>query len=94
MAHSVRYTKSNNPDEAFEAAKGQITADYLQKWNVNADISYDKPAHKISAKGKGFDLSLTFKESETLLDVNLSLMLKPFKGKIVSTIEEKLKRHV
>ena len=94
MAYSVKYSKSANADEAFDAAKEQITPEYLQKWNVNADISYNKPGKKISAKGKGFELSLNFQETETVLDVSLSLMLKPFKNKIVSTIEEKLKRHI
>ena len=94
MAHSVRYSKVETPDQAFEAAKGQITAQYLEKWNVKADLNYDKAAKRIHAKGKGFDLSLTFKERETLIDIELSLMLRAFKNKIVTTIEEKLKRHL
>ena len=94
MDKAVAYTQSSNKDEAFENAKAQITEEYIAKFNVKADISYDKDAGTIKASGKGFDLSLQFTDSETQITAKMGMLLKPFKGKVIETIERKLTKHV
>ena len=94
MDLSVPYSVSSNPDEAYKNAQAQITPEYIAKFNVKADINYDEASKKIEASGKGFTLTLSFKDSETHADLKLSLLLKPLKGKILETIERKLSKHV
>lgn len=94
MAHKIPYTNATNPEEAFAAAKAQITSEYIEKFKVKADLSYDESGKSIQAKGKGFTLTLKFLESETELEIDLSLMLRAFKGTILETITKKLTKYV
>jgi len=94
MTHKIPYTKATNPEEAYVAAKGQITPEYIEKFKVKASIDYDESGKSIQAKGKGFTLTLNFKASETEVELELSLMLRAFKGSILDTITKKLTRHV
>ena len=93
MDLKVNYTHTSNQAEAFQAAREQITPEYIAKWNMKADISYNEP-NSIIADGKGFTLTLNFKEYAVEVSCKLSLMLKPFKGKVLDTVEGKLKKHV
>lgn len=94
MDASVPYSKSANKEEAFENAKSQITPEYIEKFKVKADIDYDKDGGVICATGKGFELRLVFTDSETQVAAKMSLLLRPFKGKIIETIERKLQKYV
>lgn len=94
MSVKVKYEKCSNAGEAYAYAKSKITDDYIAKFQVQADINYDDAGNKMSAKGKGFELRLDFKPEYVEIDLNLSLMLKPFKGTIMSRIEGELKGKV
>lgn len=94
MDKAVAYTQSSNKEEAFENAKAQITEEYIAKFNVKADITTDKEAGTIKASGKGFDLTLQFTDSETQITAKMGILLKPFKGKVIETIERKLTKYV
>ncbi len=93
MDLKVSYNQTSNKAEAYQAARNQITPEYIAKWNMKADISYNEP-DSIVAEGKGFTLSLNFTDSAVEVTCKLSLMLKPFKGKVLDTVENKLKKHV
>lgn len=91
---NVEYQKAANGEEAYNTAKEQITPEYVQKFGVKADVDFDDSGKKISATGKGFTLNLVFYDNHCKVDLDLSFMLKPFKGKVLEGIESKLKRHV
>jgi hypothetical protein len=90
----INYTKANSKDEAYDLAVAQITDEYIAKFNVKADVSCLKDDAKIEAQGKGFTLTLTFKEKSVTIDLKLSFLLKPLKGKVMGTIENKLRKTV
>jgi hypothetical protein len=94
MDLKVPYTNVTTKDEAFDIACAQITADYIAKFNVKADVQTDKAAGTIVAKGKGFKLSLNFKDDGVELSSEFGLLLKAFKGKVLATIERKLQKYV
>ena len=94
MDLSVSYNVSSNQEEAFAIAKEQITPEYVDKFNVKAEINYDESAGKMEATGKGFTLTLEFDESKCDVNLKLSLLLRPLKKKILGTIERKLQKHV
>jgi len=94
MDLKVPYSNTANKDEAFDAAMAQITEEYIAKFNVKADVKTDKAAGNITAKGKGFKLALDFKDDGVELSSEFGLLLKAFKGKVLETIERKLKKYV
>lgn len=94
MDFKVPYSNVTTKDEAFDVACAQITQEYIAKFNVKADVSTDKVSGNITAKGKGFKLSLDFKDDGVELSSEFGLLLRAFKGKVLGTIERKLKKYV
>ncbi len=90
MSVVVNYSKATTAEEAFDIASKGITAEYIAKYQVQAELEYLKDQRQIRATGKGFTLTLSFKESEALLDVDLAFLLKPLKKKITESVEKKL----
>ena len=93
MDLSIKYNKAKSMGEAFDLAKEQITPEYVAKFKVKSEISYDPEKGIMIATGKGFTLTLKFIESECEVTVKLSLLLKPLRGKILEAIERKLQKH-
>ena len=94
MDLKVPFSQASDSTDAYKRACQQITPEYIEKFKVKADISYDESAKKIEANGKGFTLTLNFTNSETQVSIKLSLMLRAFKGTVLETVERKLKKHV
>ena len=94
MDLKVPYNKVTTRQEAYQEARSVITPEYIAKWKVKADISYDDASTSIKAKGKGFSLDLEFTDHEARVSCDLSLMLRPFKKTVIETIEGKLKKHI
>ena len=90
----VPYSKLASKEEAYKEACNLITPEYIAKWKIKADISYDEPNTRLKATGKGFTLELAFTETQAEVSCDLSFMLKPFKKSVLETIENKLKRHM
>lgn len=94
MAIKVSYTNVDSKDAAYTAVKQYITPETLEKWKVKADVNYDDGNQKINAKGKGFELSINFLDTEAQAELNLSMLLRPLKGKIEEGLEKQLRRVV
>lgn len=94
MDLKVPFSKAKSKSEAFQLAKAQITPEYVAKFKVKADITYNESKSEIEAKGKGFSLLMNFTDSESQVKADLSFMLKPFKKTILEAIENKLKKYV
>mgnify|MGYP005645454031 CR=1 FL=1 len=90
----IDYIKAESKDHAYELATAQITDEYIAKFKVKAEVNYNKDAGKIEAKGKGFTLTLSFDDSAVTVELKLSFLLKPLKGKVMGTIEKKIKKTV
>ncbi len=94
MALKIEYKEITNADQAYNKIKSLITPEYIQKFQVKADIIYDDPGKKVTAKGSGFKLDLCFFEKHCELDLDLSFLLKPLKSKILEKIEGQIKRNL
>lgn len=94
MGVKISYQKATNADDAFNKAKALITPEYIEKFQVKADIKYDDAAKKVTAKGSGFTLNLVFLQDHCDLDIDLSFLLKPLKGKILEKIEGQIKKNL
>jgi hypothetical protein len=92
MSLKIDYVKMSNKDEAYTKVKEFITPDLIAKFNVKAEFDYNEADKKIKAKGKGFDFALDFQEDHVNLDLKLSLLLKPLKGKVLDALERQVNK--
>ena len=87
--------RAGNATEAYEGAKGHITADYLKsQFKIDASVDYFDDESKIEAKGKGFTVSLQFHADEAHVASEFGFLLKAFKGTVLGKIESELKKHL
>lgn len=91
---SIPYNNVTNADEAFALAKEVITPEYVAKYNVKADVSFDEPSKTITATGKGFDLSLYFADGQAEVNIKLSLLLRPVKKTVLDAVGRKLEKTI
>jgi len=84
---------SNNQASAYESAK-KIIPSAIEKFGVKADVKLSDSDHTIQAKGTGFDAKIEFKDTEVVVKLDLSFLLKPLKGKIVEALEKQIKKVV
>jgi hypothetical protein len=94
MSVKIDYNNITNSDDAYKKVKALITPEYIQKFQVKADITYDDVGKKVTAKGSGFKLDLCFFDQHCDLDLDLSFLLKPLKGKILEKIEGQIKKNL
>ena len=94
MSSKINYQQVTNADEAFAKVKSVITPEYIEKFQVKADINYDEKAKKVKATGSGFTLELCFLADHCLVDLDLSFLLRPLKGKILEKIEGQVRKNL
>lgn len=94
MSLKIDYNNLTNSTDAYAKVKQLITPEYIEKFQVKADIKYDDAAKKVTAKGSGFTLELCFFDKHCDVDLDLSFLLKPLKGKILEKIEGQIKKNL
>ena len=94
MSSKINYQQVKNADEAFAKVKSVITPEYIEKFQVKADIAYDEKNKKVKASGSGFTLELGFFSDHCLVDLDLSFLLRPLKGKVLEKIENQIKKNL
>jgi hypothetical protein len=94
MSLKIDYQKITNADDAYAKVKTIITPEYIEKFQVKADVTYDDAKKLVTAKGSGFTLTLCFLPQYCETDLDLSFLLKPLKGKILEKIEGQIKKHL
>lgn len=94
MDASVKYSKATDAASAYALAEQEVTPEYVQKYGVKAEVTKNEAAKELHAKGKGFELRIKFLDDHCEVFLDLSFLLKPFKGKVLEGIEKKLTRTV
>ena len=94
MGIKVNYINVTKCDEAFFKIKSLITPEYIQKFQVKAAISYDETKKILKATGSGFTLTLSFFDTYCDIDLELSLILRALKSKILAKIEDQIKKNL
>ncbi len=93
MELRVPYSQISDKKQGYEQAK-KLIPEVISKFGVSAEIKNDDANTSFTAKGSGFEAKIEFKESEAIINLNLGFLLKPFKGKILETIEKQIKKVV
>jgi hypothetical protein len=94
MSVKINYNQVTNADDAYKKVRALITPEYIEKFQVKADLVYDDVAKKVTAKGTGFTLVLCFLQDHCDLDLDLSFLLRPLKGKIMEKLEGQIKKNL
>ena len=87
----IPYGKVTNKEEAYSVVKKNITPQTMERFKVKAELDYNDQARCIMAKGPGFTMNLTFEDSQACIKLDLSLLLRPLKNKVLQTLEKQLK---
>ena len=93
MEIKVPFAQITDKKQGYEAAK-KLIPETIAKFNVKADIKHDDGAHSMVAKGSGFEAKIQFTDTEAIVNVELGMLLKPFKGKILEVLEKQIKKVV
>lgn len=94
MGIKVDYKNVTNCDEAFCKIKSHITPEYIQKFQVKADVTYDDAKKIVKATGSGFTLTLKFLDTHCDVDLELSLILRALKSKILAKIQDQIAKNL
>jgi len=93
MELKVPYAQITDKKQGYEEAK-KLIPEVIQKFGVSADMKNDDANTTVVAKGSGFEAKIQFTDTEAIVNVDLGFLLKPFKGKILETIEKQIKKVV
>ncbi|MCM2349817.1 MAG: polyhydroxyalkanoic acid system family protein [Bacteriovoracaceae bacterium] len=93
MELKVPYSQITDKKQGYEQAK-KLIPEVIQKFGVTAEMNNDDATSTLKAKGSGFEAKIEFKDTEAVVNVDLGFLLKPFKGKILDTIEKQIKKVV
>jgi hypothetical protein len=93
MDLKVPYSQITDRKQGYDQAK-KLIPEVIAKFGVTADVKNDDANTSLSAKGSGFEARIQFNEKEAVVSVDLGFLLKPFKGKILETIEKQIKKVV
>jgi hypothetical protein len=93
-ATRIDYKKTKSQDEAFQKVKALITPDYLSKFHVKVDLTFDEIKRYAVATGQGFKLTMKFFDAHCEVDLDLSLLLRPLKTTILGKIEHQIEKNL
>ncbi len=94
MDLKIPYKKVTNREDAYKAAKSLLTPEYLEKFQIKFDLSFDDAEKKACAKGSGFLLELLFHEEACQVNLDLSFLLKPLKNSILEKVKSQIERNL
>jgi len=94
MSLRVNYKTVDGCDKAYSKVKTFMTPEYIEKFQVRADVTYDDANKVIKSNGKGFTLILKFFDSYCEAELELSLLLRPLKNKILAKIEDQIAKNL
>lgn len=89
----VPYQNITDKNIAYNKAL-ELIPEVIAKFGVKANVEQNDADCLMKAKGSGFEAKIHFFESEAQVSVDLGFLLKPFKSKILETIEHQIKKVV
>lgn len=93
MELKVPYSQITDKKQGYEQAK-KLIPEVIAKFGVTADVKNDDSNNCLTAKGSGFEAKIEFRDTEAVVSVDLGFLLKPFKSKILETLEKQVKKVV
>ncbi|MBX9769526.1 MAG: polyhydroxyalkanoic acid system family protein, partial [Bdellovibrionales bacterium] len=90
---NIEKTSTKTPQESFQAIKTMLSYDPdLRKLDSSYKCEFDETSLSGKAKGEKFEAKLLVAGGRIQLEVQIPLMLTPFKGMIETTLTKKLEK--
>ena len=86
------YKNNQTKNVAYKKVKRILTPEYLSQFKIKNEVSYHDESFLIKAVGKGFELMISFQEKTVEVKLQLSLLYKPFQGKVYKIIKKELEK--
>jgi putative polyhydroxyalkanoate system protein len=77
------------PDEAAARVR-KLVDEFEQSSDLVKSVAWEADGKVATAKGQGFSARFDVREDEVRVSVDLSMMLRPFKGKVEKQLSRKL----
>lgn len=90
MDLKIDYKITKDANEAFSSSKNVVNEKFIKSFGISADVIFDDAKKRIVAKGSGFTLDAFFKERFVEISLDLSFLFRPFKGKVLKEISDRL----
>ncbi len=78
-----QYRQVSNSQDAYDKVCLGLTPEYMSSFEVPATKSCNDKTKMVTISGSGFCVDFNFDESEVIVTMKLSFLLKPLKSKIV-----------
>ncbi len=88
-AVEVERTHALPLDEAIRRAKGLMENLQEKRPELVKEVEWNADGTQGIARGQGFEGRLQVTDSTVAIEIDLNLMLRPFKKKILATLERK-----
>ncbi|MDH4466441.1 MAG: hypothetical protein QE271_00165 [Bacteriovoracaceae bacterium] len=94
MDLKIPYKNFTDAASAYEKVQSVLKSQGLEGLPLKPNFKFDDQLKIVSAKGSGFQLKAEFREQDLVIELQLGLLFKSFKDKVLKTIESKLKNVV
>ena len=94
MEVKIPYVSVTDANLAYQKVQKQLSSVGLIGLPLKSELSFDAANKKILVSGQGFSAEAFFLSDHVVVKMELSLMLRAFKGKIVKALEDQLKKFV
>jgi len=90
----IPYSKLREKNKAFNSIKGAAESGAFNSLKVKASFEYKQSSYEIVATGKGFKLSLLFREDSVQIGLELGFLYKALRSQIESALEKELSSRI
>jgi hypothetical protein len=94
MDLKIPYVAVKSPHQAFKIVEEFLKADGLSSIPVKPSFQFMPEKNLIIAEGSGFKISALFEPEYLAISVDLSLLYRAFKGKIITLLEQQFKKRL
>jgi hypothetical protein len=90
----IPYKNFTDAKSAYQQVQKILKSQGLDGLPLKPELEFDDALKIVYAKGSGFKMRAEFCEEELVIDLELGLLFRAFKDKVLKTIESKLKNVV
>lgn len=94
MDLKLPYIDAENSKTAYQKITTFLQKEGLQNLPFKPDFQFDEKKMQITATGSGYTVLAKFEESFLVVNVELGLLYRAFKTKVVALLETQLKKHL
>jgi hypothetical protein len=94
VSNKIEYKQVKSKDEAFLKMKGLMTPEYISKFQVKVELAFNEDKKEVTATGQGFKMTMKFFDTCCDIDLELSLLLRPLKSKILGKVEHQIEKNL